>query len=338
MTLYGGIDLHCNNSMVSVIDQENHLVSEKRLPNELPVIQAFLAPYRSELQGLVVESTYNWYWLVDGLIDDDYPVHLANTTAIQQYNGIKHTNDATDARFLAQLLRLGILPKGYIYPPAERAVRDLYRRRLLLVRQRVMQHQSLQGMIARHSGQRLSANQVRRLRPENLGTYFKYPADRESAGLLHAQMAQLSQAIDRIEAQVATHCQASQDYRLVTSLPGVGPILGQTILLETGPIERFPAVGNYTSYARCVPSEKLSNGKRKGEGNRRNGNRYLALAFVEAAHYAAIWNPTIKRFYQRRQNKVHKMVAKKTVANKLAKACYYMLTRGEKFDLTRAFG
>ena len=138
--------------------------------------------------------------------------------------------------------------------------------------------------------------------------------------------------------RVARHCRPTEAYALVTSLPGVGPILGQTILLETGPIERFPAVGNYASYARCVPSEKLSNGKRKGEGNRKNGNRYLAMAFAEAAHYAAIWNPAIQRFYQRRQNKVHQMVAKKTVANKLAKACYYMLRRREPFDVNRAFG
>ena len=97
-------------------------------------------------------------------------------------------------------------------------------------------------------------------------------------------------------------------------------------------------MGHYASYARCVPSVKLSNGKRKGEGNRKNGNRYLAMAFVEAAHYAAIWNPAIQRFYKRRQNRVHKMVAKKTVANKLARAIYHMLKRQESFDVNRAFG
>jgi len=115
-------------------------------------------------------------------------------------------------------------------------------------------------------------------------------------------------------------------------------VLGLTILLETGTIERFPDAGHYASYARCVKSEKLSNGKYKGQGNRKNGNRYLAWAFMEAAHFATIWEPGIKRFYQRKLAKSHLMVAKKAVANKLARACYHMLKEHTKFDVTRAFG
>jgi len=144
--------------------------------------------------------------------------------------------------------------------------------------------------------------------------------------------------IEEVEAFVLSHCQNSEDYALITSTPGIGKILGMTILLETGPIERFLQVGNYASYARCVPSDKISNGKSKGKGNTKNGNRYLAMAFVEAAHYASIWEPTIKRYYQRKCKKVPTMVAKKTVANKLARACYHMLKEGTVFDITRAFG
>ncbi len=337
MTLYGGIDLHSNNSVISIIDSQDRLVSERRLPNNLPTIQAHLESYRRELDGLVVESTYNWYWLVDGLLERGYDVRLAHTGAIQQYSGLKYTNDASDARYLAQLLRLGILPEGYIYPPAQRAIRDLFRRRLLLVHQRTMQHHSLQSLIARHSGIRLTALQVKQLKPDDLTAYFRYPASLETARVLHRQMAQLTQAIDLVEKQVARDCQERTDYGLVTSIPGVGAILGKSILLETGPIERFPAVGNYVSYARCTPTARISNNKQKGQGNRKNGNRYLAMAFVEAAHYAAIWDPTIKRYYQRRQRRVHTMVAKKAVANKLARACYHMLKRGERFDVNRAF-
>ena len=133
-------------------------------------------------------------------------------------------------------------------------------------------------------------------------------------------------------------CEASNDYSRITSLPGVGKILGMTILLETGPIERIAGIGNYSSYARCVPTDKISNGKSKGKDNAKNGYRYLAMAFVEAAHYAAIWHPAIKRFYQRRCKKRPVMVAKKTVANKLSRACYHMLKHGSVFDMGRAFG
>ena len=131
-----GIDLHSNNSVVTVIDETDRVVAEKRLPNDLTKILAFLAPWQAELAGVVVESTYNWYWLVDGLQAAGLSVHLANTTAIKQYDGLKHSGDETDARYLAHLLRLGILPTGTILPPEVRTVRDLARKRMQLVRSR----------------------------------------------------------------------------------------------------------------------------------------------------------------------------------------------------------
>ena len=200
------------------------------------------------------------------------------------------------------------------------------------------QQLSLQSLIARHSGQRLSSPQVKKLDQDTLTTYFTHPASLETARILRHQMQQLEHSIERIEQYVSSHYLQTEDYRLLNSVPGIGPILGQTILLETGPITRFPSVGNYASYARCVPTEKLSNGKKKGQGNRKNGNRYLSMAFVEAAHYASIWEPTIKKYYQRKQTRVHKMVAKKTIANKLVRACYHMLNNRERFDVKRAFG
>jgi hypothetical protein len=84
---------------------------------------------RDLLQGIVVESTYNWYWLVDGLMDKGHKLHLANTAAIQQYAGLKYTDDNSDVRWLVHILRLGVLPQGYFYPKHDRAVRDLLRKR-----------------------------------------------------------------------------------------------------------------------------------------------------------------------------------------------------------------
>lgn len=337
MTLYGGIDLHSNNVMVSLIDDVDQLISEKRLPNNLNTIQSHLRPFKDDLSALVVESTYNWYWLVDGLQDEGFDVRLANTVAIKQYEGIKHTNDASDARYLAQLLRLGILPEGHIYPREQRAVRDLLRRRSLLVHQRTSQHLSLQSLIARHSGVRLPSLKVKQLTPDALHEYLGQPAALTSASIFLEQMRSLNSAIQELESAVGQQCLTTPEYLLLNSITGVGPIIGQSILLETGSIDRFPGVGNYASYARCVPTEQLSNGKIKGRGNRKNGNRYLALAFMEAAHYATIWDSTIKRYYQRKLTKVHKIVAKKTIANKLARAVYHMLKNNQPFDVTRAF-
>jgi transposase len=120
--LYGAIDLHSNNNVTVLTDEQDHVVYEKRLPNDLALIVEQPAAYRDSLQGIVVESTYNWYWLVDGLMDQGHKIHLANTAAIQQYEGLKYTDDPYDARWLAHLLRLGILPQGHIYPKQQRPV------------------------------------------------------------------------------------------------------------------------------------------------------------------------------------------------------------------------
>ena len=337
MTLYCGIDLHANNSVVAVLDEEDRMVYEKRLPNELATITEALGLYQAELSACVVESTYNWYWLVDGLMAAGFPVQLAHTSALPQYEGLKYSNDFSDARQLAHLLRLGLLPTGYIYPKEERALRDLLRRRLLLVRQRTMHHLSLQSLIARHSGRRLNAYQIKTLRKQQLKDYLE-GLDLLGGEVTHQAYLWLDQAIRQIEQELKHHIKLREDYQLLQSIPGTGPVLGTTIALETGTIARFASAGNYASYARCVKSEKISNGKYKGKGNKKNGNKYLAWAFMEAGHYGSIWSPRIKRYYQRKKAKKHILVAKKAVANKLARACYHMLKRGEKFDVTRAFG
>src|ERR671914_1618545 len=102
-------------------------------------------------------------------------------------------------------------------------------------------------------------------------------------------------------------------FRRLLTMDGIGVILGLTIMLETGEIGRFPRVGNFASYCRCVDSHKLSNGKRKGSGNTKNGNKYLAWAFVEAANFAIRYNPKGKRFYQRKKERTNGMVALKAV-------------------------
>jgi hypothetical protein len=111
--------------MIMLLNEQDKVIYRKRLSNDLPAILEQLAPYHPDIKGLVVESTYNWYWLVDGLMEAEYRVHLASPAAMQQYSGLKYTDDDSDARWLAHLLRLGVLPAGYLYPKAERAVRDL---------------------------------------------------------------------------------------------------------------------------------------------------------------------------------------------------------------------
>lgn len=334
---YCGIDLHSNNSVVMISDEADRVVYSKRLPNDLSQILAALEPHRAELSGVVVESTFNWYWLVDGLQEAGYRVHLANTTAIKQYDGLKHRGDESDARQLAHLLRLGLLPQGHIMPKAARAVRDLARKRMQLVQQRTSQILSIESSLSRFTGGRISSDNIKRLREADLNEMRL--GDMQTLGLnAHVAVMQALQVqIDSLEKVLAKHCRTEPGYRLLKTVDGIGEILATVILLETGSIERFADVGNYASYCRCVGSAHVSNGKKKGEGNTKNGNRYLAWAFVEAANFAVRFCEPARRFYQKKKAKRNSTVAIKAVAHKLARACYHMLKSNTVFSVERCF-
>jgi len=337
MKLYGGIDLHSNNSVIVLSDEEDKVIYRRRLPNNIELVIPELSPFGKDIEGLVVESTYNWYWLVDGLMDAGYRVHLANTAAIVQYEGLKYADDDTDARWLAKLLRLGLLPQGYIYPKEERPVRDLLRRRSRLVQQHTGNLQSVQNLMARNRGRSLSANRIKRLTYEEVDGLLPNAELALAVKGNLAVMRTLEGVIDLLEKAIKGRIKLRPAFKPLLTVNGIGEILGLTIMLETGEIERFAKVGNYASYCRCVGSEHLSNGKRKGRGNRKNGNKYLAWAYIEAANFAVRYNPEIKRYYQRKRARSNGIVAIKTVAHKLARACYYILRDQVPFEVNRAF-
>lgn len=337
MKLYSGIDLHSNNSVVSVLDEQDRVVVERRVPNDLEAVEDLLSPYADAIAGVVIESTFNWYWLVDGLMASGYPVHLANTAAIRQYEGLKHTDDRHDARWLAHLLRLGLLREGYIYPKAQRGVRDLLRKRSQLVRQRTANLLSVQNMISREFGRQISSHQVKKLVRDRAQ---RWPDDSVFGLAIGANLSVLrvlDEQIRTIEKTVLAKCRLRGEYAALESIPGIGEVLGLTIMLETGDIGRFAKPGQFASYCRCVASQRLSNGKKKGENNTKSGNRYLGWAFVEAANFAKRYNSRINRFYQRKKAKRNGAVAIKAVAHKLARASFYVMRDRLPFDIDKAF-
>lgn len=338
MMTYAGIDLHATNSVLVVIDEADRVLNQKRLRNDLPRILAALEPYRTTVQGVVVESTYNWYWLVDGLMDAGYRVHLAHAPALPQYSGLKHADDQHDARWLAHLLRLGLLPTGYIYPKAARAVRDLLRKRSQLVRHKTMVVLSLQSLLTRLTGSRLTLPRLRQLTPDVVQTLVPFPEQGQAVLSSLTVLQCLEEQIHAIELTVRQAGRVQPGYALLQTVNGIGPILALTILLEAGDMRRFPTVGHFASYCRCVGSEHLSNGKRKGAGNTKNGNKYLSWAFIEAAHFAIRYEAVIRTYSQRKQARTHPLVALKAVAHKLARACYHILREQVPFELHRAFG
>ena len=127
MGLYTGFDLHSSNTYVGVIDGDGRRLWKKKLRNDPSLISSTLKPFKEDIEGIIVESIFNWYWLMDLLIGAGYRVRLANPSRIQQYSGLKHGDHEHDAFWLAEMLRLKILPEGYIYPKEQRPLRDLFR-------------------------------------------------------------------------------------------------------------------------------------------------------------------------------------------------------------------
>lgn len=336
MKLYAGIDLHSTNSYVVLLNELGELKYKKRLPNDMDTILHELKCH-DHIESVVVESTYNWYWLVDGLKEAGFAVRLANTTAIQQYNGLKHTNDKTDARWLAELNRLNILPEGYIYPKEDRGIRDLLRKRMQLVQQQTANILSMQTIIERSTSKRLSGNVIHKITEGELREYLSSEDVFLAASSNLVILNSLKKQIAIIEKAILLKVRSNAGFKNLQLVPGIGEILGLTISLETGDINRFKNVGNYASYCRCVNSEKLSNEKKKGVNNRKNGNKYLAWAFVEAANFSIRHNKTIKKYYQKKMSKKNRTVAIKTIAHKLARACFYIIRDGVKFDVNLAF-
>ena len=337
MKLYTGIDLHSNNSVINLLDEKDKVIYNKRLPNNLPMILRELSPYQSQIEGIAIESTFNWYWLVDGLMDAGYHCHLVNTAAVQTYSGLKYTDDNHDARWLAHLLRLNLLPTGYIYPKDDRAIRDLLRKRSQMVRMQTMNLLSIHNLIARNTGGSAKSNLIKRMTPEDVSLQLP---NEDHALALNCNLSILHQCQEQIkilESAILNRIKLRPEFQFLLTVPGIGKILALTIMLETGDITRFEKAGNFASYCRCVQSKRMSNGKKKGENNRKNGNKYLSWAFVEAANYSIRYSDVIKSYYQRKCTKTKKVIAIKAVAHKLSRACYYMMRDNVQFDVTKAF-
>ena len=194
----------------------------------------------------------------------------------------------------------------------------------------------MENITARERGARISSEQVKHLSADVID---QMPVPEDVALAIKVNVAvigALSVQIDLLEKRLQKTVPRTE-YELVSTIPGIGRVLATTILLETGPIGRFASPGNFASYARCVNSEHTSNGKKKGEGNTKNGNKYLSWAFIEAAHFAVRYCAEAKRFYERKKAKTNNVVAIKALAHKLARACFHILKERKPFDVTRCF-
>ena len=330
-----GIDLHSNNNYTVIANQQGRRLFEKRLPNELDIILGRLSEY-DPIGGVALESTFNYYWLADGLVDAGYRTLLANPLAMEPYRGLKHQDDKYDAGWMAELLRLGILPRSHRYRRRWRGVRDVLRQRSCFVQDKTRLLLSLQSRYARCLGVSISKSALLGGELPDLGD----PDQNLAAWTQWQQIRSLLEQIQLLEQRVKDRLQPeSPRYGRLIEIHGIGPILASTIALETGDLGRFRRVGKYASYARVVPSGSWTNYRQKGPGNRRCGNRYLGWAFHEAAHCMNCCGGPIQDFRRRELAKgKHARTVWSAMANKICRGVYFVMRDGVKFSPERLFG
>lgn len=338
---YCGIDLSARDSHLCVLDESLSIHLQQKTANQLPRIAFLLDSFKPDLK-IVVESTFNWYWLVDGLLELGFDVCLAHTLGLAMITQAKVKTDRRDAFTLAKLLRAGVVPKAFIYPASTRPVRDLLRRRQKVVAMRAQEYGTLRQLLLREGILSSSRNEIKLAEDEDLKEWFTHPLVVMSATHQLERIDLLSRQVLELEQQIIELTRDKADYKRLLKIAGIGKILALTILYEVGEISRFQSVRQFSSYCRLVPGIAQSGSVSRPGRSSKQGNHYLKSAFNQAAVVAVRSYPRIRRCYERHlarhRGSARKLVAYNVIAHKLAQAAYLVLKQGADYREEMLFG
>ena len=329
---YCGIDLHTKKSHLCIIDQEGDRVDGLSMKNDLSGILKFLAPYSQGLK-IAVESTINWYWLVDGLKANGYDVTLAHSAGLSLITGAKVKTDRRDAFKLARLLRLGEMTEAYVYPVKQRPVRDLARRRDDLVAERAGLYVRLRALFMQYNVNTMGLKVLKAMSADDINEFTLPDEAKLCAALFLERLPLISEQIIKIETYLSTKDTAA--VCLLMTIPGIGPVFARSIALEVGDIDRFSTEKHFCSYARLFPGTSESAGKARRGRRAKEGNPYLKCAFMNAAKIASVYVPEIKALKEKHAKKRggKALRGNAVIAHRLGIAAYHMLKTGCVFDL-----
>jgi transposase len=338
--LYCGIDLHATSMQLCVIDGKLNRLLERSIPNDLPAVLSLLRPFRKRL-SILVESTFNWYWLVDGLQDTGYEVHLAHTLGLFRITRAKVKTDRRDAYRLAKILHDGEAPLAYIYPKETRPIRDLVRQRTRLVAARAHAYSSLRLRLYQHGFVRHSRDAAKAWDAQDMDALLKEPAARFLAGQDLERIAFLSEQVAAIEKRIQKAASGQEGYTRLMKIPGLGKALSAIVLYETGDVSRFSSARHYSSYCRLVPGTADSGGHSKPGRGAKQGNPHLKAAFTQAAQCAVRHYPGLRNFYERQAGRHpgrgSRLIATDILGHRLAQAAYHILKEGTDYDDKKLF-
>lgn len=334
---YCGVDLHARTIYICVMNRDGKILLTRNITNNFNIFKGFMESFLPDL-AVGCESTYNYYWLLDGCTEAEIPFYLGHALYMKAISGNKKKNDPLDAKTIANLMRTNYFPQAYPYPREMRATRDLFRRRTRLVRiraeaythtQLVMHQQAITGIKPSEVKNRHTRRQLLELFGEadvrmNVETNF------DIADALDPLIARLE---ERIRKQALYH--NPKHFRMLLTIPGVGDIIALNTLYETHDIGRFRKPQSYSSYCRVVKCQRSSGGKFTANKNQKIGNPYLKWAYGQMAIYAVAASERIEKLYNKMERKYGTKRARARLRHKLAVAVYFMLKNDQAFDEER---
>lgn len=343
MKHYIGCDAHKKYSVFVAVDETGRLGPARRVEHDRGSFRAFLQTLPPH-SPIAVESTGNWYWLIDEMENAGHAPSLVNPGKAKPMMGLVNKSDKLDAGGLGVLLRNGTLPSVWIPPGDLRDQRELPRMRMALVSIRTKLKNRIHATLAKYQiviedVKDLFGKKGRQLMSQHLD--LLPPETRHSVQEQLALLEQVQASIDQVEERIGQVIKTDETMRLLMTIPGVGPVLSTVIALEVGTVDRFADATHLASYAGTVPRVISSGGRTHYGKVRPDVNRYLKWAFTEAAnsivaHQRWMGGRHVLRLYNRiRQHKGHAK-AITAVARHLAEATYWMLKKNEPYKEPKA--
>ena len=331
-----GVDLHARSMYVCILDQAGNTLVHCNLKAGPEGFLKILAPYREDVV-VAVECIFTWYWLADLCARERIPFVLGHALYMKAIHGGKVKNDRVDAHKIAALLRSGMIPQAYVYPPEMRGTRDLLRRRTYLARKRGDLLAHVQNTNSQCNLPEFGRKIAYKINREGVAAQFDDPSIRRSIELDLELIGHYDRLLGTLEMDIlrTARLHAPNTLHLLRSVYGIGRILSLTILYEIHDIHRFPRVQDFVSYARLVKCARESAGKRSGSSGKKIGNVHLKWAFSEAAVLFLRGNPEGLKYKQRLEKKHGKSKALSILAHKLGRTVYYMLQREKAFDMNK---
>ena len=333
---YCGIDLHARTLYVCIIDQQGDTCVHKEIPADPQLLKQLLDPYIGNIV-VGVECMHCWYWVSDFCDDIGVDFILGHALYMKAIHGGKAKNDRIDSFKIANLIKGGNFPLAYVYPKHMRATRDLFRRRMKIVRHGADLKAHVVNTTAQYNLPPNRVNLKDVCAREQLKRTFPDIAVQRNIDLdvnvLDFYAKQLSKVEWFIEQQAKQHNPVH--LHLLKSISGVGKILALTIIYEIGDINRFESVQKFASYARLVKCKAESAGKSYGTQGNKIGNAHLKWAFSEVAVLYLRGNIKAQAYLQKLQRRMSKAKALSVLAHKLGRCIYFMLKNETVFDEER---